>query len=48
MNFADTGLPLADKQLTTPDRLEKPELDAVLDRVVASVVKQARWRIAGA
>lgn len=42
------ALPLADQQLTSPDRLAKPELDAVLDRVVASVVKQARWRIAGA
>ena len=42
------ALPLADQQLTSPDRLAKPELDAVLDRVVASAVKQARWRIAGA
>jgi len=42
------ALPLADQQLTSPERLAKPELDAVLDRVVASVVKQARWRIAGA
>lgn len=42
------ALPLADQQLTSPDRIAKPELDAVLDRVVASVVRQARWRIAGA
>ena len=42
------ALPLADQQLTTPERLAKPDLDAVLDRVVASVVRQARWRIAGA
>ena len=42
------ALPLADQQLTGPDRLAKPELDAVLDRVVASVVRQARWRIAEA
>jgi NAD(P)H-dependent FMN reductase len=42
------ALPLADQQLTTPERLAKPDLDAVLDRAVASVVRQARWRIAGA
>ena len=42
------ALPLADQQLTSPDRIAKPELDAVLDRVVGSVVRQARWRIAGA
>lgn len=42
------ALPLADQQLTSPDRLAKPELDAALDRVVASVVKQARWRVASA
>lgn len=40
------ALPLADQQLVDPDRLAKPELDAALDRVVASVVKQARWRVA--
>jgi chromate reductase len=44
------ALPLADQQLSAerPDRqrLAKPELDAVLDRLVASVVKQARWRLA--
>lgn len=43
------ALPLADQQLHAqrPDleRLAKPELDAVLDRLVASVVRQARWRI---
>ena len=53
-NFAMVVVPeqlaeaLADQQLTTPERLAKPDLDAVLDRVVASVVRQARWRIAGA
>ncbi|MBT9610088.1 MAG: NAD(P)H-dependent oxidoreductase [Aquabacterium sp.] len=44
------ALPQADQQLSAerPDRerLAKPELDAVLDRLVASVVKQARWRLA--
>lgn len=44
------ALPLADQQLSAeradPERLAKPELDAVLDRLVASVVKQARWRLA--
>ncbi len=40
------ALPLADQQLTSPERLAKPELDAALDRVVASVVRQARWRVA--
>lgn len=44
------ALPLADQQLSAeradPTRLAKPELDAVLDRLVASVVKQARWRLA--
>lgn len=44
------ALPLADQQLSAerPDRerLAKPELDAVLERLVASVVKQARWRLA--
>jgi len=41
------ALPQADQQLASPDRLAKPELDAALDRVVASVVRQARWRVAG-
>lgn len=44
------ALPLADQQLSAEradlTRLAKPELDAVLDRLVASVVKQARWRLA--
>ena len=44
------ALPLADQQLSAEradrERLAKPELDAVLDRLVASVVKQARWRLA--
>jgi hypothetical protein len=28
------------------EQLKKPELDAVLDKVVASVVRQAQWRVA--
>ena len=40
------ALPMADQQLSDPDRLAKPDLDAALDRLVASVVRQARWRIA--
>lgn len=44
------ALPLADQQLSAEradlTRLAKPELDAALDRLVASVVKQARWRLA--
>jgi chromate reductase len=44
------ALPLADQQLDAqrpdPTQLVKPELDAALDRLVASVVKQARWRLA--
>ncbi|WP_290900721.1 NAD(P)H-dependent oxidoreductase [Aquabacterium sp.] len=44
------ALPLADQQLSAEradrERLAKPELDAVLDRLVVSVVKQARWRLA--
>ena len=39
------ALPLADQQLVDPQRLAKPELDAALDRVVASVVKLATWRV---
>ena len=38
------ALPLADQQLQDPSRLAKPELEAALDRLVAAVVRQARWR----
>ncbi len=44
------ALPLADQQLDPKradlSQLAKPDLDATLDRLVASVVKQARWRLA--
>ena len=40
------ALPLADQQLVDPAGLKKPELDLVLDKVVASVIRQARWRSA--
>lgn len=42
------ALPLADQQLGEPAGLKKPELDLILDKVVASVVRQAAWRIAAA
>jgi NAD(P)H-dependent FMN reductase len=37
------GLPGADKAFDAKGALTKPELDAVLDKVVASVVRQAGW-----
>lgn len=40
------GLPLADQQFDEAHGLKKPDLDKVLDRLVASVLRQARWRIA--
>lgn len=40
------GLPHADQQFDQAHGLVKPDLDKVLDRLVASVVRQARWRIA--
>jgi hypothetical protein len=44
------GLPLADQQFEQhPDgqmHLKRPELDKALDRIVASVIRQATWRIA--
>jgi chromate reductase len=42
------ALPHADQQLdaSQPEALKTPQLDAMLDKVVASVVKQARWRLA--
>lgn len=39
------ALPLADQQLQDPGRLAKPELEASLDRLVAAVMRQARWRV---
>jgi len=39
------ALPAAHEQLGG-EQLKKPELDAVLDKVVASVVRQAKWRLA--
>lgn len=43
------GLPLADQQLDTSlggqVTLKKPELDQLLDKVVASVIRQATWRL---
>jgi chromate reductase len=39
------ALPVAHEQLGG-EQLKKPELDAVLDKVVASVVRQAQWRVA--
>ncbi|MEY4763851.1 MAG: hypothetical protein RI907_524 [Pseudomonadota bacterium] len=41
------GLPHADQQLQAgATALQSAQLDAVLDKVVASVVKQAQWRLA--
>lgn len=42
------ALPQADQQLVDPQRLARADLDAALDRLVASVVRQARWRVAEA
>lgn len=42
------GLPMADQQFDDALGLAKPEFDKMLDRVVASVVRQARWRVAEA
>lgn len=42
------ALPQADQQLGEASGLKKPELDLILDKVVASVVRQAAWRIAAA
>jgi len=42
------ALPLADQQLGEASGLKKPELDLILNKVVASVVRQAAWRIAAA
>ncbi|HEX5354582.1 MAG TPA: NAD(P)H-dependent oxidoreductase [Aquabacterium sp.] len=42
------GLPLADQQLDASSGevvLKKPELDHLLDKVVASVMRQAAWRL---
>lgn len=40
------GLPQADQAFDEAGALKKPALDLVLDKVVASVVRQARWRLA--
>lgn len=42
------GLPHADQQFEEAGQLKKPELDHVLDKLVASVIRQAKWRLAGA
>lgn len=41
------ALPLADQQFDEAGKLKKPELDHVLDKLVASVIRQAKWRLAG-
>lgn len=40
------ALPHADQQLGDPQMLKTPALDQVLDKVVASVIRQAAWRLA--
>jgi chromate reductase len=42
------GLPHADQQLGDPQALKTPALDQMLDKLVASVVRQAAWRVASA
>jgi NAD(P)H-dependent FMN reductase len=42
------ALPLADHAFDAQGGLVKPELDAMLDKVVASVVRLARWKLSGA
>ena len=39
------GLALAEHAFDEHGELGKPELDAVLEKVVASVIRQARWRL---
>jgi chromate reductase, NAD(P)H dehydrogenase (quinone) len=41
------ALPSADHAFDEAGHLLKPELDAVLDKLVASVLRQARWRLQG-
>lgn len=41
------SVPLADQAFDEAGGLKRPELDKVLDKVVASVIRQARWRQAG-
>lgn len=41
------ALPLADKAFAEDGQLSKPELQAVLEKEVASVIRQARWRSQG-
>jgi len=40
------ALPHADQQLGDLQALKTPQLDQVLDKVVASVIRQATWRLA--
>jgi chromate reductase len=40
------ALPSADQYLGDATALKRADLDGVLDKVVASVIKQARWRLA--
>lgn len=42
------GLPLADQHLGEPHALKDSKLDGMLDRLVAAVVRQARWRLQAA
>ena len=42
------ALPGADHAFDEDGNLVKPEMDALLDKVVASVMRQARWRLSGA
>ncbi len=42
------GVSGADHAFDEIDELVKPELGAVLDKLVASVIRQARWRLAAA
>lgn len=40
------GLPLAHQAFDEAGELNKPDLDKVLNKLVASVIQQARWRLA--
>lgn len=40
------AVPQADQQMVDPQRLVRDDLDAALERLVAAVVRQARWRLA--
>lgn len=41
------GVPAAEAQFSAPGRLASDALDAMLERLVAAVVRQARWRLQG-